>query len=108
MHFLAGATEVLLNVHGLPESLTSIDQVKLFDDAPLNPQSYSLVATHLFGTCRAGSNPADAVVDARLKVHGREGLYVMDASVMPSNTGVNPQHGIMAVATVASRLLAGA
>lgn len=107
MHFLAGATEVIPNVHGLPETLASIDEARRFDDAPLEPQAYSLVATHLFGTCRAGSDAADAVVDARLKVHGREGLYVMDGSVMPSNTGVNPQHGIMAFATVAARALAG-
>jgi choline dehydrogenase-like flavoprotein len=106
MHFLAGATEVLPNVYGLPEVLTGLDDLKHFDNAPLDPRSYSLVATHLFGTCRAGSDPRHAVVDADLKVHGVDGLYVMDASVMPSNTGVNPQHGIMAVATVASRRLA--
>jgi choline dehydrogenase-like flavoprotein len=92
----------------MPDVLTSIDQAKLFDDAPLDPRSYSLVATHLFGTCRAGSDPGDAVVDASLKVHGHEGLYVMDASVFPTNTGVNPQHGIMALVTLAAERLASA
>jgi len=38
---------------------------------------------HLTGTCRIG-NDAMAVVDASLKVHGIEGLRVVDASVMPS------------------------
>jgi choline dehydrogenase-like flavoprotein len=32
----------------------------------------------------------------------------MDASVFPTNTGVNPQHSIMAVATVAATRLAAA
>jgi choline dehydrogenase-like flavoprotein len=32
----------------------------------------------------------------------------MDASVLPSNTGVNPQHSIMAEATVAAERLAAA
>jgi choline dehydrogenase-like flavoprotein len=32
----------------------------------------------------------------------------MDASVFPTNTGVNPQHGIMAWVTVAARRLATA
>ena len=35
-------------------------------------------------TCRMGSNPATAVVDARLRVHGIQGLRVCDASVFPN------------------------
>jgi len=38
---------------------------------------------HPSSTCRMGSNPDD-VVDARLRVHGFEGLRVADASIMPS------------------------
>ena len=47
MHFVAGATEVLPGVHGAPESITP-DQLSLLDSLPTSPQSYSLVATHLF------------------------------------------------------------
>jgi choline dehydrogenase-like flavoprotein len=108
MHFLAGAEEVLPGLHGLPEVLTSPDELRYFDEAPLDPRAYSLVATHLFGGCRAGRDPTRAVVDPTLAVHGCERLYVMDASVFPTNTGVNPQHSIMAIATVAAGRLAGA
>jgi choline dehydrogenase-like flavoprotein len=105
MHFHAGAREVIPGVYGLPEVMTSIDEVKIFDSAPLDPRAYSLVATHLFGGARAGADAARFVTDGNLKVNGVDGLYVMDASVFPSNTGVNPQHGIMALATVASEKL---
>jgi choline dehydrogenase-like flavoprotein len=40
---------------------------------------------HQSGTCKMGTaNDRNAVVDARLKVYGMEGLRVIDASIMPN------------------------
>src|SRR5690606_26313411 len=36
---------------------------------------------HPCGTCRMGPDPREAVVDARLRVHGVESLRVADASI---------------------------
>jgi choline dehydrogenase len=45
---------------------------------------------HPLGTCRMGpSGDPDAVVDARLRVHGIENLRVADASIMPDDPSGN-------------------
>jgi choline dehydrogenase-like flavoprotein len=49
----------------------------------------------------------EAVVGADLKLHGMEGLYVMDASVMPAITTGPVNAAIIAMAERASDLLRG-
>jgi choline dehydrogenase len=44
---------------------------------------------HLVGTCAMGPDPASAVVDARLRVHGIEALHIVDASIFPTLTSGN-------------------
>ncbi len=44
---------------------------------------------HPVSTCRMGPDPRDAVVDARLRVHGVQGLRVVDASAFPALTSGN-------------------
>jgi choline dehydrogenase len=45
---------------------------------------------HLIGSCHMGpGTDTDAVVDERLRVRGLEGLYVIDASVMPTVPSAN-------------------
>lgn len=61
---------------------------------------------HLCGSCRMG--PAQdrlAVVDARLRVHGVEGLRVVDASIMPDITSANTMASVLAIAEKASDMI---
>lgn len=44
---------------------------------------------HPTSTCMMGPDPASAVVDARLRVHGIAGLRVIDASIFPTVTSGN-------------------
>lgn len=44
---------------------------------------------HPVSTCRMGPDPEVDVVDSRLRVHGAEGLRVIDASIFPTVTSGN-------------------
>ena len=45
---------------------------------------------HALGTLVTGTNPETSVTDANGKVHGMQGLYVGDGSVLPRSSRVNP------------------
>ena len=69
-------------------------------------QAVSIVGTaHACGTLIAGSDPANSVVDAQGRVHGLENVYVVDGSVLPRSSRVNPALTIYAWALrVVSRI----
>ena len=62
---------------------------------------------HPAGTCRMSDDGEDAVVDSELRVHGVEGLRVVDASVFPVIPGGNTNAPTIMVAEKASDLIRG-
>ncbi len=61
---------------------------------------------HPCGTCRMGHG-ADAVVDDRFRVHGLDGLRVVDASVMPRIISANLNAPTQMIAARAADYIAG-
>ncbi len=104
--FAAGAREIYPGIAGFPEIIERESELDALASRTLRRPEVHLIASHLFGTACASRDPKAGVVDERLAVRGARGLYVMDASVFPTNLGVNPQHSIMGVVQCASQALA--
>jgi choline dehydrogenase len=78
------------------------------DDADLRAHmgANSQVLYHPVGTCAMGTGP-EAVVDGELRVHGIDGLRVVDASIMPKVVRGNTNAPTIMIAERAADLIRG-
>ncbi len=80
--------------------------VKTREDIARWIRSASETDFHPCGTCRMGDD-ADCVVDGELRVHGIEGLRVVDASVLPRIVSGNLNAPVQMLAARAADMIAG-
>jgi choline dehydrogenase-like flavoprotein len=97
LYWAAGAKAVFPPVEGVGELRGG--ELEPLRRAEVRARDLTPMAFHPLGTARADARPGHGVVDGDLKVHGVEGLYLSDGSVVPSSIGVNPQITIMTLAT---------
>lgn len=67
-------------------------------------RQYGATIFHPSGTCKMGNDPL-AVVDSRLRVHGVQGLRVVDCSIMPTLVSGNTNVPVVMIAEKASTMI---
>jgi choline dehydrogenase-like flavoprotein len=102
----------LADDHG-PQSLfkmASNEQIQNYlsfvSSLSLGDHEVGLFSAHQMGTCRMSASPLTGAVDLNGETWDCDNLYVMDASVFPTASGVNPMVTVMAVAKMLSSRLA--
>lgn len=96
LYLAAGAEEVWLPIEGFAP-IRSEAELAALDGRVLAPRDFTLLyAVHLFGGAAMSATPQAGACDESGQVWGVTGLYVSDASCLPTNTGANPQITIMA------------
>lgn len=116
IQYVEGAKEIFTVLPGMPPFMRdpSIPSTDGINDARFQawldgirstgfPKESVFVSAHQMGTCRMSRLEKDGVVDAEGRVWGTEGVYVADASVFPSASGVNPMVTNMAISDWISR-----
>ena len=92
---MAGAEELYPSITGF-EPLVSVDEIDRLPNI-LGRKTSSLMTIHLMGGCPMGEDLSKTSVNSFGKVHGAEGLYVSDSSLLCSALGYNPQGTMMAI-----------
>jgi len=101
----SGASEIFVNTPSVPTFIRSDSSSNDLNDVAFQdwlkthirpmqsgkmPASAAFASAHQMGTARMGTSPYNSVVNSEGRVWGTKGLYVADASVFPSASGVNP------------------
>lgn len=100
INFAAGAKEVY-TLTNRAEVLTTPDEVAILEKIPVGSGELTMFSAHPMGTARMTAN-GTGTVSPQLELEGYPGIYVADASVLPTSLGVNPM--ITILATVARGL----
>ena len=106
LHLASGAEEVYVPASDNRVIRSEADIDVMVDTLENLPQHLRMVSYHPQGTCRMGADPDHSVVGSDGQSHDVPGLYVADASLLPTSIIVNPQITVYALATRIARQIA--
>ena len=112
MHEAAGAQEIFAAGQPLPpwrrgEDLEAF--IEKVNQIPIGPGGTPVFSAHQMSSARLGSDPQTSVANPAGELHDTPGVWIADASGMPTCSGVNPMLTVMALAhRTATNMLAKA
>ncbi|MCR9212663.1 MAG: GMC family oxidoreductase N-terminal domain-containing protein [Proteobacteria bacterium] len=87
-----------------PEEMLPGTHIQDTEDLVREAGNIATTIFHPIGTCKMGNDPM-AVVDDRLKVHGLDGVRIVDASIMPTITSGNTNSPVIMIAEKAAKMI---
>lgn len=107
-HRAAGALEVFGSTHHpvtWEPGGSNPDDQRHQPFAELSSSQLGLYSAHQMSTCRMAISPDQGVTDSHGRVFGTDHIYIADASLCPTATGVNPMITVMGLARHVSQQL---
>ena len=92
----SGAQRLFPSINNGP-IISNINEIDLLPNS-IDTSKTSLMTVHLFSSCPIGEKENICVANSYGQIFDNEGLFISDASMLPSAPGVNPQGTIMAFA----------
>lgn len=105
IYFAGGAKTVYLPIDGLPV-LRSPDEIKKLYEHRLDPTELEVLTFHAMGTARLSDREERGATNPDGELWGSKGVFVADASLIPTPLGLNPQITVMALGTIVGRAVA--
>ena len=94
------------NISDIIKSPVNIDPIKATDQELLEHfKSSATTIYHPCGTCRMSKDIDTGVVSDKLKVHGLDNLWIVDASIMPNITSGNINAPVMMLSNISSKII---
>lgn len=75
---------------------------------PLRAGGLRIFSAHQMSSCRMGTDPETSVANPSGELHDTPGVYIGDASAMPTASGANPMISAMALAHRTAEIIAAA
>lgn len=91
------------NIRGIPEELKSERDTDLLLSPKLHAGNLPMTGNHIFGSVRMTGDEKTGPIAPDGSVRGVSGIHVVDASIFPSPSAVNPQATIMALSDMITR-----
>ncbi|MBL7255573.1 GMC family oxidoreductase [Paractinoplanes lichenicola] len=99
MHREAGATEIFTFHWSDQRWRRGEDFDAYLEQLAGSPiDDHTAFSAHQMGSCRLGADPATSVADGWGQLHDVKGVWIGDASALPTAPGVNPMITVMALA----------